>query len=149
MCVASHGWPWQRFKFIPPKMVKGCQQFKDDFDGQFESALFTTDLATIEPLTRETRDNRPGLDALQEKVCVDITNACSGVTVNPPRIERPVVNKEGGPQVKTAHDIEEDMAAEKAEKKKKKGKKKGKKKPVKEVLFGEGKGPKPAGHEEV
>ena len=119
----------QRFKFIPPKMVKGCQQFKDDFDGQFEEALFTTDLASIEPLTRETRDNRPGLDALQEKVCVEITKACSGVTVNPPRIERPKVNQPGAPDVKTAEDIDEERAAEELKKKKKKGKKKGKKKP--------------------
>ena len=51
-------------------MVKGCQQFKDDFDGQFEEALFTTDLASIEPLTRETRDNRPGLDALRDIQCI-------------------------------------------------------------------------------
>ena len=54
----------KRFKFIPPKMVRGCNAFKDEYDGQFETPLFKTDLAEIEPLTRETRDNRPKLNAL-------------------------------------------------------------------------------------
>ena len=47
-------------------MVKGCQSFMDEYDGEFEKPLFDVDLATIEPLTRETRDNRPGLNALRE-----------------------------------------------------------------------------------
>ena len=41
----------KRFKFIPPKMVKGCQSFMDEYDGEFEKPLFDVDLATIEALT--------------------------------------------------------------------------------------------------
>jgi|EP01047_Picozoa_sp_COSAG01_P047341 hypothetical protein len=36
---------------------------------------------------------------VQDKVCVQTISACKGVTVNPPRIERPKVNN-GGPQVR-------------------------------------------------
>ena len=79
----------KRFKFIPPKMVKGCQSFMDEYDGEFEKPLFDVDLATIEALTRETRDNRPGLNALQDAVCAQTVHVCKGVTVNPPRIEKP------------------------------------------------------------
>ena len=65
--------------------VKGCQAFMDEYDGEFEKPLFEVDLSTIEPLTRETRDNRPGLNALQDQVCAQSINVCKGVTVNPPR----------------------------------------------------------------
>jgi hypothetical protein len=65
--------------------VKGCQGFMDEYDGEFEKPLFEVDLSTIEALTRETRDNRPGLNALQDKVCAQTVSVCKGVTVNPPR----------------------------------------------------------------
>ena len=114
----------KRFKFIPPKMVKGCQSFMDEYDGEFEKPLFDVDLATIEALTRETRDNRPGLNALQDAVCAQTVHVCKGVTVNPPRIEKPKVNIDGAPKIKTAEDAEEEAEAKKKAKPKKKGKKK-------------------------
>ena len=65
--------------------VKGCQAFMDEYDGEFEKPLFEVDLSTIEALTRETRDNRPALNALQDQVCAQTVHVCKGVTVNPPR----------------------------------------------------------------
>jgi hypothetical protein len=60
----------------------------DEYDGEFEKPLFEVDLSTIEALTRETRDNRPALNALQDQVCAQTINVCKGVTVNPPRCVR-------------------------------------------------------------
>lgn len=61
----------------------------DEYDGEFEKPLFEVDLSTIEALTRETRDNRPGLNALQDTVCAQTISVCKGVTVNPPRYVNP------------------------------------------------------------
>ena len=45
-------------------MVKGCQKFMDEYDGEFEKPMLEANLAEVEALTRETRDNRPGLNKL-------------------------------------------------------------------------------------
>ena len=62
---------------------------------------------------------------------------CKGVTVDPPRIEKPKVNSPNSPGVKVPDDIEAERAAAaeaaKKAKPKKKGKKKGKKKPKEDM----------------
>ena len=59
---------------------------------------------------------------------------CKGVTVNPPRIEKPKMNYEGGPGVKTPDDIDKAEPPPAPPSKKKKGKKKPKAAPTKEEL---------------
>ena len=105
-CVMEH---MKRYKFIPPRMIKGCQKFLDLNDGKFEHLLFGADLGEIEMLTRKTRNNRPKMDALKEQVCAKTLAVCKGVTVDPPRIEKPKVNAQKGqaaPSIRTPDDPE-------------------------------------------
>ena len=45
----------QRYKFIPPRMIKGCQKFLDLNDGKFEHLLFGADLVRARVARRSVK----------------------------------------------------------------------------------------------